>query len=96
MALPMAMRFRHLRSTSREAVGVYRFVHMPRAIYIFHLIYTFLLPYISFRSPIHGRGLFCKRDISAGEMIIEYAGEIIRCILTDKREQEYESKVCTV
>lgn len=66
--LPMAMRFRHLRQTSREAVGVYR-------------------------SAIHGRGLFCKRSIDAGEMIIEYAGEVIRASLTDRREKYYDSKV---
>nr|XP_018910042.1 PREDICTED: histone-lysine N-methyltransferase trithorax-like isoform X1 [Bemisia tabaci] len=65
--LPMAMRFRHLRETSREAVGV-------------------------FRSDIHGRGLFCLRDIDAGEMVIEYAGEVIRSALTDKRENFYNSK----
>ncbi|XP_058050481.1 histone-lysine N-methyltransferase 2A isoform X4 [Ahaetulla prasina] len=67
MDLPMPMRFRHLRKTSKEAVGVYR-------------------------SPIHGRGLFCKRNIDAGEMVIEYAGNVIRSILTDKREKYYDSK----
>lgn len=46
-----------------------------------------------FRSPIHGRGLFCKRNIDAGEMIIEYAGEVIRNSMTDTREKYYESKV---
>jgi len=40
----------------------------------------------------HGRGLFCKRNIDAGEMVIEYAGEVIRAELTDKREKFYESK----
>ena len=40
-----------------------------------------------FSSLIHGRGLYCKRTISAGEMVIEYAGEEIRAILTDKRER---------
>ncbi|XP_069115617.1 uncharacterized protein [Argopecten irradians] len=45
-----------------------------------------------YRSPIHGRGLFCKRNIDGGEMIIEYAGEVIRSSLTDKREKYYESK----
>ena len=45
------------------------------------------------RSAIHGRGLFCKRDIDAGEMVIEYAGEVIRSALCDKREKFYESKV---
>ncbi|XP_040183040.1 histone-lysine N-methyltransferase 2B [Rana temporaria] len=65
--LPMAMRFRHLKRTSKEAVGVYR-------------------------SSIHGRGLFCKRNIDAGEMVIEYAGIVIRAVLTDKREKFYDSK----
>lgn len=65
--LPMAMRFRHLKETSKASVGVYR-------------------------SSIHGRGLFCLRDIEAGEMVIEYAGEVIRSSLTDKREKYYESR----
>uniref|UniRef100_UPI003AADCCE6 histone-lysine N-methyltransferase 2B n=1 Tax=Centroberyx gerrardi TaxID=166262 RepID=UPI003AADCCE6 len=65
--LPMAMRFRHLEKTSKEAVGVYR-------------------------SAIDGRGLFCKRNIEAGEMVIEYAGTVIRSVLTDKREKYYDSK----
>ncbi|CAH0561809.1 unnamed protein product [Brassicogethes aeneus] len=65
--LPMAMRFRQLKLTSKYSVGVYR-------------------------SSIHGRGLFCLRDIEAGEMVIEYAGEVIRSILTDKREKYYNSK----
>ena len=46
-----------------------------------------------FRSPIHGRGLFCKRDIDEGEMVIEYTGQVIRSSLTDKREKYYDSKV---
>lgn len=49
--LPMAMRFRILKETSKESVGVYH-------------------------SHIHGRGLFCLRDIEPGEMVIEYAGEV--------------------
>ncbi|KAK9890198.1 hypothetical protein WA026_010309 [Henosepilachna vigintioctopunctata] len=65
--LPMAMRFRQLKQTSKYSVGVYR-------------------------SNIHGRGLFCLRDIEAGEMVIEYSGEVIRSILCDKREKEYNQK----
>ncbi|KAJ7990457.1 hypothetical protein DPEC_G00300510 [Dallia pectoralis] len=65
--LTMTVRFHHLRSTSKEAVGVYR-------------------------SAIHGRGLFCKRNIDAGEMVIEYSGNVIRSVLTDKREKYYDSK----
>lgn len=45
------------------------------------------------RSAIHGRGLFCKRNIEAGEMVIEYAGTVIRSVLTDKREKYYDGKV---
>ena len=45
-----------------------------------------------FRSRIHGRGLYCKREIQSGEMVIEYAGEEIRAVLTDKREKYYEGK----
>ncbi|XP_064465764.1 histone-lysine N-methyltransferase 2B-like [Ornithodoros turicata] len=45
-----------------------------------------------YRSLIHGRGLYSKRDIDAGEMVIEYAGEVIRSVLTDKRERLYESR----
>ncbi|XP_074510115.1 histone-lysine N-methyltransferase 2A isoform X2 [Sebastes fasciatus] len=67
LELPMAMRFRHLERTSKEAVGVYR-------------------------SAIHGRGLFCKRNIDGGEMVIEYAGIVIRSVLTDKREKYYDGK----
>ncbi|KAM9299354.1 histone-lysine N-methyltransferase 2A [Gastrophryne carolinensis] len=67
MDLPMPMRFRHLKKTSKEAVGVYR-------------------------SPIHGRGLFCRRTIDAGEMVIEYSGNVIRSTLTDKREKYYDGK----
>lgn len=52
-----------------------------------------LLSLMHFRSPIHGRGLFCKRNIDAGEMVIEYSGNVIRSILTDKREKYYDSKV---
>jgi len=43
-------------------------------------------------SGIHGVGLFCKREIQGGEMVIEYAGEEIRAMLTDNREKYYDSK----
>ena len=43
-----------------------------------------------YRSSIHGLGLYARRDIAAGEMVIEYSGEVIRAVLTDKREQMYQ------
>ena len=46
-----------------------------------------------YASNIHGIGLFCKREICPGEMVIEYTGEEIRASLTDTRERYYESKV---
>lgn len=42
----MAMRYRTLKETYKETVGVYR-------------------------SHIHGRGLFCNRDIEAGKKVLE-------------------------
>jgi hypothetical protein len=44
------------------------------------------------KSLIHGRGLFTLVDIQQSQMIIEYAGEIIRNELCDRREKYYESK----
>ncbi|KAI8437655.1 hypothetical protein MSG28_011906 [Choristoneura fumiferana] len=44
-----------------------------------------------YRSHIHGRGLFCKREIEEGDMVIEYAGEVIRAVLADQREKRYEA-----
>lgn len=44
--LPMAMRYRTLKETYKDSVGVYR-------------------------SHIHGRGLFCNRDIEAGNSIVD-------------------------
>uniref|UniRef100_A0A3Q1G711 Histone-lysine N-methyltransferase n=1 Tax=Acanthochromis polyacanthus TaxID=80966 RepID=A0A3Q1G711_9TELE len=67
MELPLTVRFKQLKATSKETVGVYR-------------------------SPIHGRGLFCKKTIETGEMIIEYSGNVIRSVLTDKREKYYDGK----
>lgn len=48
-----------------------------------------------YKSSIHGMGLFCKQPIDPAEMVIEYAGTVIRSALTDKREKYYNSKVST-
>jgi len=42
-------------------------------------------------SKIQGYGLFAKRTIEKGEVIIEYVGELIRGELCDKRENYYDS-----
>jgi len=46
-----------------------------------------------YKSSIHGMGLYCKQPIDPAEMVIEYAGTVIRSVLTDKREKYYNSKV---
>ena len=42
------------------------------------------------RSLIHGWGVFATEAINAGDMIIEYRGELIGNAVADKREIEYE------
>lgn len=44
------------------------------------------------RSDIDGCGVFATKDIPAGEMIVEYVGEIIRPVLSDIREAQYLEK----
>ncbi|CEL59023.1 histone-lysine N-methyltransferase SETD1 [Rhizoctonia solani AG-1 IB] len=42
------------------------------------------------RSPIHDWGLYAAEPIPAGDMVIEYVGEVIRQQVADKREKYYE------
>eukprot|EP00939_MAST-03C_sp_MAST-3C-sp1_P000834 g834.t1 len=42
------------------------------------------------RSKIHAWGVFAQEKISAGDVIIEYKGEIIRHQVADLREEKYE------
>jgi hypothetical protein len=42
------------------------------------------------RSPIHDWGLYAVESITAGEMVIEYVGEVIRAQVADIREKWYE------
>ncbi|KAK5986633.1 Histone-lysine N-methyltransferase, partial [Trichostrongylus colubriformis] len=41
------------------------------------------------RSKIQGLGLYAKRDIHMGDMIIEYKGEVIRSEVGEMREKRY-------
>ena len=44
------------------------------------------------RSDIHDWGLFSQEAISADEMVIEYVGEVVREIIANIRERQYEKE----
>lgn len=48
------------------------------------------------KSGIHGWGLFAKKDMKAGSMVIEYRGETMRPSIAERREADYhkEGKDC--
>ncbi|KAG5021742.1 hypothetical protein JHK82_017643 [Glycine max] len=44
------------------------------------------------KSGIHGWGLFARRDIQEGEMVVEYRGVHVRRSVADLREEKYRSE----
>jgi len=47
---------------------------------------------VLYASKIHGLGIYCSKPLFKGEIVIEFAGEVIRKSLTDKREKMYEAR----
>jgi hypothetical protein len=48
------------------------------------------------KSPIHDWGLYAMELIPAGDMVIEYVGEVVRQQIADEREKAYERQVSGV
>jgi hypothetical protein len=65
--------------------------HLPHAMQHRAMLKTWMRRTVVLRSGIEGWGVFATEDIVAGDMVIEYMGEIIRPIKSDRREEHYDS-----
>ena len=46
-----------------------------------------------YKSPISGNGVYALKDYEEGEVVMDYAGEVIRGSVSDLREKRYEKQV---
>ncbi|KAK8510354.1 hypothetical protein V6N12_011725 [Hibiscus sabdariffa] len=89
--LSVAEKYDHMRHTIRKrlAFGIWNYFIWAKGVvqvgqfFEFHIRYSVLGRW---KSGIHGFGIFAKHPHRAGDMVIEYTGELVRPSIADRRE----------
>lgn len=66
--------------------------NLPHSMQFRAMLKTWKRRTVVLRSGIEGWGVFATEDIAAGDMVIEYMGQLIRPITSDEREAYYDSQ----
>lgn len=72
--------------------GRHGIANLPHAMQHRIMLKTWRRRTVVLRSAIEGWGVYATEDITGGEMVIEYMGDLIRPLVSDDRELYYDSK----